>query len=436
MKLRTMFKEQSSQYRYHKIENETYPLSAVKRQKLIDALNWMAGATNGTERRDKTWTITDKNEVLLVYPSKLRSTTPNLARQFKRCMTDEQMRARFEDEAENFQKYVTWTKELGTNHYPDNIQIFMLRKLDKARTKVIYTRCATPNEIVLCSDRWRKAAENLPRMTSLLSVKWTPFPLEVSGIMNRVWKRDGTSDIDKYTENYHGIELLFGVPESVLEADLHRLADNAANLAVYAGMRFNSSRGRRQNSPKDEKVWQIRETLILTGMFLYCLNIRKGDYVNEYPYLLGQLLKVSDSLHELYCYKVREGEIPPQLVGSSMYVSATETPLQTLAQLGKRMSPYLTWARAHIDVKAPEIKRTDKNGNEVIIQGISAGYLLYIYNRIANSLSESFTPKSRFDDRDKALLFIGYLASFQKSGKMPEISNGDETIFGGTDNEK
>ena len=131
--------------------------------------------------------------------------------------------------------------------------------------------------------------------------------------------------------------------------------------------------------------------------------------MNEYPYLLGQLLKVSDSLHELYCINVRDGQIPSQLVGGSMYSSAAEFPRQCIGQLGQRMMPYLNWARTHKDAR---FSPREKNGE--IAEGPSAGYYLYLYNQIADRLKDALTAQIRFSDAEKAQLFIGYLASFPK----------------------
>ena len=65
------------------------------------------------------------------------------------------------------------------------------------------------------------------------------------------------------------------------------------------------------------------------------------------PYLMGQLLKASDELHALHCKVVNNNRIPPQLVGSALFVAASEAPGRTLSQLSARMIPYLSWARQY-----------------------------------------------------------------------------------------
>lgn len=399
--LRTMFKGQPCQSRYGRFENATYPIAPEVRADIQGALTWLSGAN----MKNKTWVSTDKNEVLFAYPSHLSENLPSFTALFKATDKGEQ-RSRFESEAEAFSEYLTKTKTVDPENYPDNIQIFVLHKLDKARTKVIYTRCAAADDIVRNSAEWQKASKNLPEFS--IRSPWTPFPLEVADILNRTWKQDGTKATDKFkpVPAYHGMELLFGVPKPVLEKDLHFMIERSANMALYAGgsvKRFNAA---------NVFIPKLQDALVMIGMILYWLGSRKENYMNEYPYLLGQILKVSDSLHELYCDKVRDGQIPTQLVGSSLYVAASEMPAQTLAQLANRMIPYITWAKANRDKKLE--KRHDE---EIEYFGPSAGYLLYVYEQIADALIPVLKDKQRFNDYEKAQMFIGYLAAFPKKEK-------------------
>ncbi len=434
VKLRTMFHEWGCQYRYNRTENETYPIGAEKRQQIKNALEYIGSK----EMKGKTWVNTGKKEIFFVYPSKLPKAHASFTRQFQRDKDSEHQKARFEAEAQSFREYVTKTKETDAEHYPSNIQIFIIRQIDKARTKVVYTRYSTPDEIIRYSDAWQKASQNLPPLPHPISRIWTPFPFEVADIMNDIWRRDGKLASDKYRPvvSYHGMELLFNESRMMWEADLHRMAENSVNMAAFAGPLMNSVKGRNKNDLKDNVVWKVRDTLTLMGMLLYWLDIRKDDYMNEYPYLLGQMLKVSDSLHELYCHEVRKGEVPSQLIGSGLYVSASETPLQAFSQLASRMNPYITWAKVNRD-KRIAVSRKDKDGNDVEYQGPTAGYLLAMYSRIANQLKDVLTEQNRFNDHEKALLFIGYLASYPKAERKDGNTDGiNEDEMGGKDNEQ
>ena len=127
-------------------------------------------------------------------------------------------------------------------------------------------------------------------------------------------------------------------------------------------------------------------------------------------YLVGQILKISDELHSFYCKVVRKGDVPPQLAGSSLFATANETPYQALAQLSLRINPYLSWAKQyrHKDVK--------KEGEE----SWKAAWYINLYETTANKLKLAMTNSTRFNDYDKAQLFIGYLSSFPKKEQMEE----------------
>lgn len=140
VKLRTMFKEQRCQTIYARLENASYPISPQMRKSLQAALNWLGSA----EHKDVTWINTDKSEILFAYPSQLTKTKISFARMFKR---PEKRDKAFEEHAKQFLSEFRQSRKVGTDSHADRIQLFILRKIDKARTKVIYTRQTDPFEL-------------------------------------------------------------------------------------------------------------------------------------------------------------------------------------------------------------------------------------------------------------------------------------------------
>ena len=124
--------------------------------------------------------------------------------------------------------------------------------------------------------------------------------------------------------------------------------------------------------------------------------------MKEFPYLFGQLLKVSDALHEIYCKAMRDNDVPNTLAGSGLYVSGAEQPYKTLAVLGQRMNPYIAWAKTY------RVKDIQKEGQE----SWRASWYLSLYERIAAQLYEAWGDQKRFNEEEKAQYFIGYLAAF------------------------
>ncbi len=112
--------------------------------------------------------------------------------------------------------------------------------------------------------------------------------------------------------------------------------------------------------------------------------------MDSYAFLLGRVLKLSDSLHALYCEKKRDGEIPTQLVGNAVFVTASENPEQALALLGTRMCPYIAWAK--------------QSGDRL------AWWHLRQFEEVMAKIVPQTTAGLRYTDFDKAQLFIGYLA--------------------------
>lgn len=129
------------------------------------------------------------------------------------------------------------------------------------------------------------------------------------------------------------------------------------------------------------------------------------------PYLYGQLLKAADELHALYCTVVRNGDFPPQFVGSSLFQSAAEAPVRTIYLLSQRIMPYYSWAKSY------RMKNITESGKE----SWRAGWLYGICEKIMGKLQESWTMQTRFNDEEKAQLFIGYLAAFPRKEQAEQM---------------
>ena len=127
--------------------------------------------------------------------------------------------------------------------------------------------------------------------------------------------------------------------------------------------------------------------------------------MDNLPYLYGQLLKAADELHALYCHVVRkDGEIPPNLVGSSLFRNAAEAPIRTMDLLSQRIMPYYSWAKSY------RLKGIKEPGKE----SWRAGWLYSICEKTMDKLQNNWKEPMQFNDEEKEQLFIGYLAAFPK----------------------
>ena len=388
--IRTMFKEQRCQSRYGRIENASYPISPSMRMQFQSALEW-AGST---AQKNITWINTDQNEILLAYPLSLPDVPISYTAMFKRS---ENKAVAFSAKAKQFIQELQQAKTAETDSKSKQIRIFVLRKIDKARTKVIYTRQTDADELEKCSESWTQGCANLPVFP--FGIPQTPYPMDAADILNRFWKQNGEVSTDKFKPfpKYHGLELLME-PNLPTTSDLHRLTEGAMTIGPFLG-------GLCAKKAFNHTIWgKSKDMLALAGIFLHREDIGKEQYMENLPYLYGQLLKAADELHALYCTVVRNGDIPPQLVGSSLFQSAAEAPARTMQMLSQRFIPYYSWAKSY------RLKNIREPGKE----SWRAGWLYGICEKIMGKLQENWTAQTRFSDEEKAQLFIGYLAAFPK----------------------
>ena len=115
------------------------------------------------------------------------------------------------------------------------------------------------------------------------------------------------------------------------------------------------------------------------------------------PYLIGRFLNLADGLHAVWCRNVRDGQLPPQLLGSSLFASFQLNPAQGFANAGMRMKPYIDWAK------------TNQTGDAALSR-----WFVGEFGRVTAAIEKAGIP-TRLSDADKAEMLLGYLASSGKS---------------------
>ena len=423
--LRSMNSAAPCQMRYGLGDTDTYPISYTVRSELKAVLEWISDPT----RENITWVKLDakdkeKVENLYVYPSQFSNPDLSFTSIFKKASqqvsdkngSEDKRIVSFESEAKSFSDFITKIKQEDSEHYPDQIHLFALRKVDDGNCKVFYSNDVSTDYVIRQNREWIAASANIPSDKVPEFCKYgkffAPFPLEVKRIINTVWKMSGElSEIQlPKVYNYHGLDLLLKRSHDMVRSDFKLMSQTYLNLGVFAGSYFIQVKNSSSVDPSIAK--KIKESMVFTGMLLYWAGIKKEDYMIEYPFLLGRLLKISDCLHELYSHEVRNS-MPKSLVGNSMYMSACVNPKACLSQLGQRMTPFINWASV--------------NKNACIPYGRTAGRYLRLYEETASALSDVLTDQTRFSDTEKAQLFLGYLSSLPKSNyEKADSTNEDE----------
>jgi hypothetical protein len=401
VKLRAMTSESPCQDRYGTIDERSFRIGADSRKRVKGALEWLRDNT----REGETWGRADGRELLLAYPAVIPKVSPKLTSCFGARKADD-TEARFENYAK---EVVDCLKGMAPSLKDIELRVFSLRKMDKARTKVVFHRNYSAQRLADAANEWQQGCANIPAIRikvwgkekgkAILVEPETPFPLQIAGCLNRIWKLDGTSQSEvKSIPNTAGIELLLD------ESAAQRQVPHLITVALQNGKGLFLSLGNtlHRNGPNDvlkleglNKHKQLMPAIL--GLLLWKIGIGKESYMNNPPYLVGRLLKIADELHAVYCKEVRKNNLPPQLLGNALMVAALDSPVQALAQLALRIAPYLGWART--------------NTTESV--GLSR-YFLKEFGLIEIKLRDAVLP-DRLNDSAKAQLLLGYISGNTQS---------------------
>ena len=150
--------------------------------------------------------------------------------------------------------------------------------------------------------------------------------------------------------------------------------------------------------------------------------------MTDVAFRLGQLLAVADLVHRGFCMDERNGQVPPTLLGNSVYAIAQADPARALAVLSRRWKVYGGWQH-RADREAAEAltkKENPKPGERergwAIWKGLSQARR---FQPLAQELAGGLPDRTAVDDRFRAELLLGYVAGMPKAEKRPQ--EGEET---------
>ena len=353
VKLRSQVKEVPAQARYDFCEAQTFHVGSESRKRTKRALEWLSNP----ERNGHTFGVAGDKELLFAYPRILPEDKIPLAKFFGAQKEDSYQK---EDKFERLAKSViAQLRGQGNSPSDAQLEIFSLRKMDKARTKVVYYRNTTVESLEKASVLWHEGCQNIPTLDirdwsedknketgKSYPVKvesLTVFPVKLYRHLNAIWKNDGTrADTNKSKSRIFkptdGLRLLLDQQNEGLVAHMMtRLMQHAQGYFLT----LCRSVGKHEIALVSEK--EIFPGIL--GLLLCKSGKNKEDYMKESAFLLGRCLRVADEIHRLYCEVVRKKNLPPELCGSSLLVSMMESPVTSLGQLAMRSAPYIKWAR-------------------------------------------------------------------------------------------
>jgi hypothetical protein len=408
--LRSMSHENPCQYRYGMINYDSFPTGKESREEITSALEWLGDP----ERKGKTWCDLsrrmEKPMLLFAYPSVMPPDLPDLAGMMGDVEEDS-----IESNDELFtvlSEKVTAALRGGVNETIDcEIRVFVLAKMDKARTKVLTSNRFSAEHVIQSAQNWQDGCRNIPVIEIrsfgknkgdkvVLNKPLIPFPVEVAWCLNTVWMagRDKKGNKCGHASNGHGFDindalcLLLGSGEelkNVATRAVVMLVRNSSPLILPLGQ----AAIQRLVYPTEKFTKQTLLLPTIIGLLLHKLGFKKGDVMASPAFLVGRFLSLADSLHLEYCKHVRNNT-PPQLIGNAHMSIALDSPEKSISMLSQRLPhPYQSWAR------------TVTGGEEVAL----AKYCLKVLGEISEQLRDLSLPQQA-TDTDKAQILLGYLA--------------------------
>lgn len=308
------------------------------------------------------------------------------------------------------------------------LSLLVLRKLDPANRKAVYSRSLTIGELERAAREWSAGCSNVPVFLRLpvpggrgepvrISRPRDLAPLSLTPLTKKLFIRGGTQAQEVVGRTAHEAMHLFLGPREEVAA----LARSALRYALRTrGPLLEGVGHARTRGFDDLKAFDRREALdsvTLLGLLLHRLGRTREVYVEEAAFKLGRLLAAADELHAGYNASERGGAmLPPRLMGNAVLPMAQSDPVHALNVLGRRWPVYQAWAQRRAGFRVPEAKPGSENDPKAaqetarawqIRRGITAARRA---QQLAAELSGSLPPRSDVNERFRAELLLGYMA--------------------------
>lgn len=263
-----------------------------------------------------------------------------------------------------------------------HLRLFVLSTIDKGRKQVLFDARYNVANLEKARDRWIEGAQNVPALQVQVfrgKGKKTqersgtiPSPLTVARSFRDLWIRRG-----ERSEKVAGVslgrlyKLLLDPDKNEARSLLERYLPLKLDLLIAAGKPSrNETTGevyvRTGAALSGAARLDLLTSVAVCGILLNLLSRKRGTYMNERAYLLGQLLQFADRLHIVYCYGVRGGQVPPQLIGNSLIDQAGQSPAKALAILRQRLPVYERYATQLLHSAEPLLYGPEEKDKEKV----------------------------------------------------------------------
>ncbi len=339
--------------------------------------------------------------------------------------------------------------KVGSDVTRTPVELAILRKVDPANRKVVYHGRPTVGHLYAAANTWIVGERNVPAWLTLPvpkkgERKSTPkkpphvSPLALVGFSRVLYIRGGT-------ERQEAV----GVPApEMLRLFLDKTAQAPARrlLRIVLSRRLPLLCGtahvqhtptcweRRPDVLKRYDRFEALRTVTVLALLLHKLDREKEIYMNETAFKLGQLLAAADMVHAGYCADVRDGAVPPSLLGNQVFAMAQTAPAKALAVLCRRWKPYDGWAKkaSRDPGRYRRLINSTATNEQRRKHEQQCGWDIWRAVRHAREIGPlaaqlgSLLSECRPDDTFRAELLLGYLAGLPKSEKPDQEVNAQD----------
>ena len=392
------------QDRYGLVEGAVFPTVKETAEELDAAIQWLCAA----EREGITWSPLphDSNGsqcLLLAYVEEMPTARGPFAALLSADADPAKTEARFEKQTETA---LSTLSELSSRLPAATVRVFVIGKPDPGRRNVLLNERFTVRHFAEAAQTWTKAQLSAPpfqaqwptgRRAFEVIESYVCHPGDLVRLLNTAWLR-GIAE-PKFVPGcrFHQIYgLLLGLPpeQRRVAAELLPRALRQWTVALKTIGGHRHSARFREVSPKTS--FFARQSISALTLLLLHHDRSSHQFMNDTAFHLGRALAWADTLHRYYCEIVRQNSLPPDLVGSSLLLTATNQPASALARLAERIKPYLSWAQT--------------------FSGDRAGFVRWSLRGFKESLGK--VPRESlaqpFTDVDRAELLLGYVSDLQE----------------------
>lgn len=349
------------------------------------------------------------------------------------------------------QRAVRQTKGRATHEAASGeVLILVLRTVDPANRKAVYSRQTSEAELYEAAKRWQEAVANHPDWLAVpIPIKGEhkaelrPPPRETSPLsIVRLSKthfirggKERAKVVGITSAEAFGLFLQDGNVAARARRILGVLLPRYSQVLGAIAAAKAKAKGVEDLKAFDPKTDRRRDALAsmswLSALLLYS-GRTKEVFMADAAFRLGQLLAAADAIHIGYCTDVRGGKVPPTMLGNSVLTTAGADPYRAVSILAMRMKPYLAWAKRPtlIHQKADAEDANKEHGNaRALRRGVSqARRSGPLAAELHASLEPYRTGEKVPDDVFRAELLLGYLAGLPALPKAPGQEQGEEDV--------